>query len=223
MRNQIKLNVKTPCNEDFNSFPQTASGGFCSSCKQEVLDFTNMNPDDIADYINQEGTNNICGRFKQSQLKVYYKSKRKKTWLRILKVIGAACLSLYFGKLQAQAPKQAEVNTLKSKNMTQVQTKAITVKGRVLEENLPLPGVNVVLEGSTVGVATDFDGKFEFPEKLKAGDVLVFSYLGMNSKRVVIKDNNTNLKVELQVEMKACDAILMGKVATNQIYKPKRK
>ncbi len=44
----------------------------------------------------------------------------------------------------------------------------------------PLPGVNIVVKGSTNGVSTDFDGKFVI-SKLKAGDVLVFSYMGFKN------------------------------------------
>ena len=36
-----------------------------------------------------------------------------------------------------------------------------TVSGSVLDEtNLPLPGVNVIVNGTTNGVQTDFDGNF---------------------------------------------------------------
>ena len=44
----------------------------------------------------------------------------------------------------------------------------------------PLPGVNVVVKGTTNGVSTDFDGKFSL-SKLKNGDIIVFSYMGFKN------------------------------------------
>ena len=45
----------------------------------------------------------------------------------------------------------------------------------------PLPGVNVVIQGSSTGTSTDFDGKFKVAG-LKSGDVVVFSFIGYNSE-----------------------------------------
>lgn len=44
----------------------------------------------------------------------------------------------------------------------------------------PLPGVNVVIQGTTTGSSTDFDGKFALPN-LKQGDVILFSFLGFKN------------------------------------------
>lgn len=53
------------------------------------------------------------------------------------------------------------------------------VSGTVLEDSSgqPLPGVNIVVQGTTNGVSTDFDGKFQL-KGLQKGNVLVFSYIG---------------------------------------------
>ncbi|MBS9768414.1 MAG: SusC/RagA family TonB-linked outer membrane protein [Flavobacteriaceae bacterium] len=78
------------------------------------------------------------------------------------------------------------------------QEKVIT--GTVSDESGPLPGVNVVVKGTTKGTQTDFDGKFVL-KNVKKGDVIVFSYVGMatvnkkvgNGKvmNVVMKAGNT--------------------------------
>lgn len=41
---------------------------------------------------------------------------------------------------------------------------------------VPLPGVNVVIQGTSTGVATDFDGNFSI--QANPGEVLEFSYVG---------------------------------------------
>ena len=52
-----------------------------------------------------------------------------------------------------------------------------TVSGTVSDSSGSLPGVSVVIKGTTTGSETDFDGKYTF--KQKVGDVLVFSLLGV--------------------------------------------
>ncbi len=59
----------------------------------------------------------------------------------------------------------------------------------------PLPGVNVVVKGTTAGTATDFDGKYTI--KAKKGQVLVFSYVGYNTVEKTVGDSNV-INVELK-------------------------
>jgi iron complex outermembrane receptor protein len=55
------------------------------------------------------------------------------------------------------------------------------VSGTVTDEaNIPLPGVNVIIKGTTTGASTDFDGNYTL--KVNNGDVLVFSYLGFTTQ-----------------------------------------
>ena len=62
---------------------------------------------------------------------------------------------------------------------------AQTLQGTVVDKsaNQPLPGVNVVIKGAKTGTQTDFDGKFKIGG-LKAGDVIVFSYLGYKNASI---------------------------------------
>ena len=61
-----------------------------------------------------------------------------------------------------------------------------TVKGVVKEKATGegLPGVSVLVKGTTNGVYTDFDGNFQL-NNVKTGDVLVFTYLGFTDKEVL--------------------------------------
>src|SRR3970040_741686 len=71
-----------------------------------------------------------------------------------------------------------------------------TVTGVVIDKSgIPLPGVNVVIKGTSKGVQTDFDGKFSL--KSKEGDNVVFSFIGYKSKSLQInKSNNYNVTLE---------------------------
>ncbi len=64
-----------------------------------------------------------------------------------------------------------------------------TVTGTVVEGGFPLPGVSVVVKGTTNGTQTDFDGKYTI--KVKKGETLVFSFIGMNTESKVIGESST--------------------------------
>lgn len=65
------------------------------------------------------------------------------------------------------------------------QAQNVNVTGRVVDsKDVPLIGVSVLLKGTTTGTSTDLDGNFRFSGK--KGQTLVFSYIGMDTKEVVI-------------------------------------
>ncbi|MBU7570242.1 MAG: von Willebrand factor type A domain-containing protein [Flavobacterium sp.] len=55
-------------------------------------------------------------------------------------------------------------------------------------EGLPLPGVNVVVKGTTRGTQTDFDGKYSI--KVNPNEQLAFSFVGYKSTTVSVKDQS---------------------------------
>ena len=63
-----------------------------------------------------------------------------------------------------------------------------TVSGTVTDEAGPLPGVNILIKGTTTGTDTDFDGNYSI--QAKQGDVLMFSYVGMETVEKVVGASN---------------------------------
>lgn len=225
MNNQFSLNIKTPCIENFNKFTSTKNGGFCNSCQKEVIDFTKMDSQEIINYFQTKKTQNTCRKFHKNQLNNYEDKLPKKKRINFLSGIGLTFLSLFsFSKVYAQ---DINNNTkTKDKNPPKFQDvinkKNIVVKGTVTDDMGPLFDVIVLLEGTNIGTVTDFDGNFEFPEKLKGGDVLVFSMLGMNSKKVIITNQKSTLNITLKVNLKMDSCMLMGEVVVKKIYKSKK-
>jgi TonB-linked SusC/RagA family outer membrane protein len=75
-----------------------------------------------------------------------------------------------------------------------------TVSGTVSDNSGPLPGVNVVVQGSKAGTQTDVDGKYAI--KAKAGDVLVFSFVGMTQSTAKVGSSNSiNVKMQDGVKL----------------------
>jgi TonB-linked SusC/RagA family outer membrane protein len=83
-----------------------------------------------------------------------------------------------------------------------------TVSGVVYDEsNLPLPGVSVVVKGTTRGTTTDLDGKFSIA--LKQGDeVLQFSFVGMKSQEVT-PANQTQIVVTLMPDLQGLEEVVV--------------
>lgn len=92
------------------------------------------------------------------------------------------------------------------------------VKGKSEFGTEILSEVNVFLQGTRIGVATDKKGEFTFPRMLKAGDVLVFSYLGYKKKSYTIGKATRYLNIVLVED----DNTILGATQSNKRYQSKR-
>jgi len=63
-----------------------------------------------------------------------------------------------------------------------------TVSGTVTDDTGPLPGVSVIIEGTTTGTETDFEGQYSIVTK--NGDVLHFSYVGYEDVKKTVGASN---------------------------------
>ena len=54
-----------------------------------------------------------------------------------------------------------------------------------------LPGVNIVIKGTNVGVSSDFDGNYQI--NAENGQILVFSYIGYNNIELTVKEANQDV------------------------------
>ncbi|WP_372757097.1 SusC/RagA family TonB-linked outer membrane protein [Mariniflexile sp.] len=75
----------------------------------------------------------------------------------------------------------------------------ITVSGTVTDaSSIPLPGVNIQVKNSNFGTSTDFDGKYKI--SAKKNDVLIFSFVGFNTKEVIVKGATLNISLKENTE-----------------------
>ena len=84
----------------------------------------------------------------------------------------------------------------------------IQISGTVLssEDNLPIVGANVLLDGQNSGTATDFDGNYTL--SASQGDVLVFSYIGFETQKVTL-ENQQNIQIVLSPNTSTLDEIVV--------------
>ncbi|MCF6358861.1 MAG: TonB-dependent receptor plug domain-containing protein, partial [Draconibacterium sp.] len=82
-----------------------------------------------------------------------------------------------------------------------------SVSGKVTDDaGLPLPGVTIVVKGTTQGTATDIDGKYSLLD-IPEDATLVFSFVGMRSQEVVV-GNQTSINITMEVDAIGLDEII---------------
>lgn len=102
----------------------------------------------------------------------------------------------------------AQKSSVTSSNISDI--KEGFIKGVILDEDgLALPGATIIVEGTTTGTTSDFDG--EFLIEAKKGDVLKISYVGFsNVKHSVDKDNYLTIMLAANAELDEVVVTAMG-------------
>ncbi len=91
-------------------------------------------------------------------------------------------------------------NTIFKGPFNRINPNVKTVTGVVMDgDNLPLPGVNVIVKGSTVGTQTDFDGNYQITLPNNA-EYLVYSFIGMKTQERMIFQSHMNVIMEADAQ-----------------------
>lgn len=92
--------------------------------------------------------------------------------------------------------------------VNEIVSQQIEISGTVKDvDGEVLPGANIVLKGTSKGVVSDFDGNFTIAVP-NAQAVLVVSFIGMETKEVVV-GNNTSLEVLLDYAAEKMDEVVV--------------
>ena len=92
-------------------------------------------------------------------------------------------------------------------NAVQQAQQGITVTGIVTEKGEPLPGVNVTVKGTSIGIITDPNGLYSLtvPDQ---NSVLTFSYIGYATKEFTV-GNLTVINIELEEDILSVDEVVV--------------
>ncbi|WKN32956.1 TonB-dependent receptor [Porifericola rhodea] len=93
-------------------------------------------------------------------------------------------------------------SSLNTVNNTSAAEVALTVSGTVTDNtnNEPLPGVNVLVKGSTVGTVTDIEGKYSISVP-NEDDILIFSSIGYTAVEVPVEGRSViNMKMTEDIQ-----------------------
>ncbi|MGS2761956.1 SusC/RagA family TonB-linked outer membrane protein [Sinomicrobium sp. M5D2P9] len=82
-----------------------------------------------------------------------------------------------------------------------------TISGKVIDaDNQPLPGANILVEGTNRYAVSDFDGNFSV--EASSGEVLQVTYVGFQSRQITVGDDDT-LTITLQEDTSELDEVIV--------------
>src|SRR5690606_7342089 len=121
------------------------------------------------------------------------------------------CFTLAFmAQCLSMSPLLAADGKLLVKSMDEVQAERavdVIVSGTVTDvSGEPIPGVTVSVPGTTVGTATDLDGRYSL--SVPEGSTLVFSFIGFETQSIAIGDRSV-IDVTLSEDMASLDEVVV--------------
>ena len=103
---------------------------------------------------------------------------------------------------------KSETYTVKEEITTTPLPVQSKIRGTVTsgEDKAPLPGVSIIIKGTTVGTTTDLNGQFAIDAS--SDDVLQFSYIGHINQEVEV-GNRTEISIELALDMEQLEEVVV--------------
>ena len=154
----MKLEIKEPCNEDWNKMKIGLISRHCDLCEKNVMDFTKMNRAEIITYILSNPNEQTCGRMNRDQFDFHHEdipilieTLKNQKGANTFLILALVCLSLSacaqtpqknintppviettIGKVMATPPDSTQIND--STNVIKESFDKNTIKGKVMIE-----------------------------------------------------------------------------------------
>ncbi|GGF11700.1 SusC/RagA family TonB-linked outer membrane protein [Hymenobacter cavernae] len=91
----------------------------------------------------------------------------------------------------------------------QAQTRTLTGQVVSSDKGEALPGVTIVVKGTTNGNSTDSEGRFTIQVADKTDVILTISYLGYKSQELAVRPDQTRVEIRLSQEAAALDDVVV--------------
>ncbi len=91
-------------------------------------------------------------------------------------------------------------------SLSYAQVKTVTGKVTDADNGEPLPGVTIVIKGTTNGTITNFDGDYSL--KVETGQTLIFSYVGYLKQEVLVS-TQTVLNIALETDTEQLEEVVV--------------
>ncbi|WP_405415714.1 TonB-dependent receptor [Maribacter sp. Asnod1-A12] len=93
---------------------------------------------------------------------------------------------------------------------------AQNIKGKITDaNNQALPGVNIILQGTNIGTASNFDGNFSI-EITPENKIIILSYLGFKKKLVTITESDSELIIVMEEDASQLEGVIVTANQTAQ-------
>jgi hypothetical protein len=187
MIRRATITIPQPCHEDWDKMTVAEKGRFCGGCQRHVYDFTHSSDREILKRFTEEP--NLCGRFNETQLGRELLVPKEKSPLWIAAASGVLALMNPGHAAYAQQQTQTIAKVDQTENDIQPNNdEQVKISGVVSDVVGSLPGANIVIKGTTRGVQTDIDGKFEL--LVAKGEILQISFIGFGDQEITVGDKS---------------------------------
>ena len=149
----------------------------------------------------------------QTEYRFMYSTEDVKSYQGITMEMKGASLKDVMGTALAKTDLEWHIENqivfIKKKADKAESVKQIRITGRVTDvNNNPIPGVTVLLEGTSMGAATDANGEYVLTLPEQKSIVLIYSFVGMVSERVVYS-GQTKINVILKEDVKTMEEVVV--------------
>jgi hypothetical protein len=170
------ISIPSACHELWNNMLPAEGGRHCGQCCKTVVNFAAMTDNEIISYLASNKA--VCGRFETSQLnnldhKLYVDNLSASNWWKRVAIILGMMGLLAFKAGAVNKPLIVNTGDTTKKpelhNFTLGKIVAMprpagnrVIKGRIIakDDSLPIPGVSIIIKGTSIGSVTDVTGKF---------------------------------------------------------------
>jgi hypothetical protein len=230
----MKISIPNPCKEDWNQMTTSEKGRFCTSCKTQVINFTEMPVEEIKHFLEQE-TESICGRFSRHQIELFNATYQElpspsilRKWTMAAVLAGVSALPAF-----AQGSNFMHLHALSDTssyyhNNNEVQTTdtspakgPIELTGQVIHAEIgeAIVGALIRVKGTKIAVTTDIEGYFRLnipkSKEMLTLEIKSLGYLTL-SHNMVPDSSPIKLVFKLQEEALLGEVILNKKTSKSQ-------
>ena len=222
------IKIPNPCNENWSKMTSTERGMFCSNCKKEVINYQYYSNKQLLK--NLKDSKEICGRFSLNQIDKELNLTETNWFHRIGLLLGFSSLLLSTPVYSQNEKLKTEIAENKSDSELKQESsdEYIEFYGKVLvkprnsnETSVPSPGVTIAQKGTENSAQSNFDGDFKIKvpiEDFKDKVVLIFSYVGLETKEVEVFKTKSDLKVEMVASEALMGAVVIVKTKKRNIF-----
>lgn len=199
--NFIKVDIQSPCSQDWSSMDQVEGKYYCKQCAKYILDLSQKTDQEIFDFF-ARSQGKICGRLRKDQIgrlifPIHTERTRSINYYGILLILAAlyhphSLTNKAIATNVERIELQSTINDSENRNLISEQdTNLIKVSGRIMdaETHEPLIGATI-LAGELDGAVSDEKGDYliVFSNKNKLDSIdFNISYVGKKRIKLSVK------------------------------------
>lgn len=216
MKTSLRIQITSPCTENWDEMTAVEQGKFCSHCQKTVIDFSMMNDAQVYDYF--KSNTSFCGRFRNTQLdRIIEEPKPVLKRLFHFYSKAAAIFFTFFSFKNFQA--SAQTHQPKIENFAQsadeIHPEKITIEGVITDDaDLPVDSVAIFFDNIRITTSDRFGNYlFEIENTSLKNHVISFSKHQYRSSSFSFHPLMGNTKYDITMcnyQGKECYGYLMG-------------